>query len=134
MTGKTLDRKVGPRRALMTGLAVSFITHGHMKTTKAKAKAVQPFIERCVTLARKGTLAQRRLLLSRLRGNRGAVKQLFDVVAPRFASRPGGYTRILPLMRRKGDGAQMAMLEWTEAATTTPAAPAPAAAGSGAKK
>ncbi len=110
--GRTLDRKVGPRRALLASLARSFVMIGRMKTTKAKAKAVQPFIERCVTLARHGTLASRRVLLGRMRGDRAAVAALIRVVR-QFQPRPGGYTRLTPLMPRKGDGARMALLEWT---------------------
>lgn len=110
--GRTLDRKAGPRRALLVSLATSFITADGITTTRAKAKAVQPFIERCVTIARSGSLAARRLLLVRLRGRRDAVSKLFSTVGPRFSTRPGGYTRIIPLPARKGDAAAMAMLEW----------------------
>lgn len=112
--GFTLDRKAGPRRSLMVLLAQGLIRSGRMQTTRAKAKAVQPFVERCITIAKKPTIAHQRLLFSRLGGNREIVGKLLKVIAPRFGTRHGGYTRITPLAQRKGDGAKMALIELIE--------------------
>lgn len=109
-----LDRKVGPRRALLLGLTRSFLLVDRMATTLAKAKAVQPLIERCVTRARKPTLADRRWLLAHLGGDHEVIKKLIQSIAPRYENRPGGYTRRTRLPARKGDAAKMALVEWVQ--------------------
>ena len=108
--GKKLGRDAAHRRALYANLAGSLIEHGRIKTTEAKAKAVKPFAEQMITLGRRGDLAARRQAVSELR-SKDAVKKLFDEVAPRFAERPGGYTRIVKLGPRAGDAAEMVYLE-----------------------
>ena len=92
--GRTLGRNASHRLALMRNLSIALIEHGRIVTTVAKAKELRPWIEKLVTLAKEGTLHARRLALARL-PNRTAVAKLFDDLGPRFADRPGGYTRIL---------------------------------------
>ncbi len=109
--GKVLDRKVGPRRALLKNLAASVVLYEKVKTTEAKAKAVRPYVERLVTVAKRPTLANRRRLLRKL-PSEGSVKKLLEVLGPRYALRPGGYTRITKLTSRLGDRAAMALIEF----------------------
>ncbi|MGC9973979.1 MAG: 50S ribosomal protein L17 [Gaiellaceae bacterium] len=109
-TGKKLGRDSAHRRALYANLVCSLIEHGRIKTTEAKAKAVKPLAEQMITLGRRGDLAARRLAISKLRSV-DAVHILFSEVAPRFADRPGGYSRIVKLGPRSGDAADMVYLE-----------------------
>jgi large subunit ribosomal protein L17 len=130
--GKKLGRDASHRRALYANLAGALIEHGRIKTTEAKAKAVKPIVEQMITLGRRGDLHARRQALSFLR-SQDVVHTLFSDVGPRFAERPGGYTRIVKLGPRAGDSAQMAYLELVdfvpEAAPVAPRrAPAAAAA------
>src|ERR1043165_9013394 len=106
-TGKKLGRDSAHRRSLYANLACSLIEHGRIRTTEAKAKAVKPFAEQMITLGKRGDLAARRQAISELR-SQDAVRRLFDDVAPRFADRPGGYSRIVKLGPRNGDAAEMA--------------------------
>ena len=108
--GKKLGRDSAHRRALYANLAGALIEHGRIKTTVAKAKAVKPFAEQMITLGKRGDLHARRLALAELRPQ-DVVHQLFADVAPRFADRPGGYTRIVKLGPRYGDAAEMVYLE-----------------------
>jgi len=108
--GKKLGRDSAHRRALYANLAGSLIEHGRIKTTEAKAKAVKPFAEQMITLGKRGDLAARRQAIARLR-SQDVVHVLFAEVAPRFAERPGGYTRIVKLGPRAGDAAEMVYLE-----------------------
>ena len=108
--GKKLGRDSAHRRALYSNLAGALIEHGRIKTTVAKAKAVKPFAEQMITLGKRGDLHARRLALAELR-SQDVVHQLFADVAPRFADRPGGYTRIVKLGPRYGDAAEMVYLE-----------------------
>ena len=108
--GKKLGRDSAHRRALYANLAGSLIEHGRIKTTEAKAKAVKPFAEQMITLGKRGDLAARRQAIAELR-SQDVVHQLFAEVAPRFADRPGGYTRIVKLGPRQGDAAEMVYLE-----------------------
>ena len=108
--GKKLGRDSAHRKALYSNLAGALITHGRIETTEAKAKAVKPFAEQMITLGKRGDLHARRQALAKLRSN-DVVHQLFADVAPRFADRPGGYTRIVKLGPRQGDAAAMAYLE-----------------------
>ncbi len=117
-----LGRSQSHRDALLANQIVSLIEHNRIKTTLAKAKAVRPLAERMITLGKKNTLHARRTALSYLMHNEGAVKKLFAEVAPRSASRQGGYTRIVKLGFRKSDAAPMAFIEWVDA----PAADEPA--------
>ncbi|MFY9579314.1 MAG: 50S ribosomal protein L17 [Gaiellaceae bacterium] len=108
--GKKLGRDSAHRKALYANLAGSLIEHGRIKTTQAKAKAVKPFAEQMITLGKRGDLAARRQAIAELR-SQDVVHQLFADVAPRFADRPGGYTRIVKLGPRQGDAAEMVYLE-----------------------
>ena len=108
--GKKLGRDSAHRRALYSNLAGALIEHGRIKTTQAKAKAVKPFAEQMITLGKRGDLHARRLALAELR-SQDVVHLLFADVAPRFADRPGGYTRIVKLGPRLGDAAEMVYLE-----------------------
>ena len=109
-SGKKLGRDSAHRKALYSNLAGAVIEHGRIKTTQAKAKAVKPFAEQMITLGKRGDLHARRLALAELR-SQDVVHQLFAEVAPRFAERPGGYTRIVKLGPRLGDAAEMVYLE-----------------------
>src|SRR5436190_6266495 len=121
--GKKLGRDSAHRKALYANLAGALIQHGRIKTTEAKAKAVKPFAEQMITLGKRGDLHARRLALAELR-SQDVVHQLFAEVGPRFADRPGGYTRIVKLGPRLGDAADMVYLELVD---FDPAGAAPAA-------
>jgi large subunit ribosomal protein L17 len=108
--GKKLGRDSAHRKALYANLTGALIEHGRIKTTEAKAKAVKPIAEKMITLGRRGDLAARRQALAYLRSQE-VVHQLFADVAPRFADRPGGYSRIVKLGPRYGDAAEMVYLE-----------------------
>jgi large subunit ribosomal protein L17 len=108
--GKKLGRDSAHRRALYANLAGALIEHGRIQTTVAKAKAVKPIAEKMITLGRQGDLHARRQALAYLR-SQDVVHKLFSDVGPRFADRPGGYSRIVKLGPRQGDAAEMAYLE-----------------------
>src|SRR5438128_6776662 len=108
--GKKLGRDSAHRKALYSNLAGALIEHGRIKTTEAKAKAVRPVAEKMITLGRRGDIHARRQALAYLRSQE-VVHKLFSEVAPRFADRPGGYSRIVKLGPRQGDAAPMAYLE-----------------------
>ena len=111
--GRKFDRPGDERAALFRSLVKDLVRHERLKTTEAKAKEVRPIAERMITLGKDGTLHARRQALAYI-NDKDVVKKLFDDVAPRFASRPGGYTRIVKLGPRNGDGALMAQLELVE--------------------
>jgi len=120
IAGFRLGRTKGARISLRRNLIKQFFTHERIQTTKAKAAAIRGDAERLITLARNsanGTDVQklnaRRLAISRL-GDDQLIKRLFDEIAPRFATRPGGYTRVLKLGPRRGDAAEMVLLELVE--------------------
>ena len=94
----------------MAGLASDLFMHEKVITTEAKAKAVRPLAEKLITKARKGDLHSKRIIMKTIT-NRDAVVRLFDEVAPRYADRPGGYTRITKLGPRRGDGTEEAIIE-----------------------
>src|SRR6187397_2977381 len=102
--GKKLGRSSTHRRSLYSNLAGALIEHGRIRTTEAKAKAVKPIAEKMITLGRRGDLSARRQATAFLR-SRDVVHKLFADVAPRFAERPGGYSRIVKLGPRQGDAA-----------------------------
>ena len=108
--GRKLGRDASHRRALYANLACSLIEHGRIKTTVAKAKEVRPVAEEMITLGRRGDVPARRQALKFLR-SQDVVHKLFSDVGPRFADRPGGYSRIVKLGPRQGDAAEMAYLE-----------------------
>jgi large subunit ribosomal protein L17 len=109
---RKFGRTRSQRTALLRGLAISLIEHGRITTTDAKARELRPFIEEIVTHGKKGTLASRRLIISRLGGNEDNAKKMVEEISPRFVERPGGYTRILKLPRRAGDASKMAIIEF----------------------
>ena len=110
-SNRKLSRETDQRGALLRGLACDLITHGKMTTTLARAKEVRPLVEKMVTRARGGSVADRRILISRL-GNEGVVDELMKTHAPRFKDRAGGYTRITKLAPRESDQAAMAVIEF----------------------
>jgi len=103
----------GHRRSALANLATALIVHGRVDTTLGRAKAAQRFSERLITLGRRGDLHARRIAFSRLR-DKAAVDKLFDEVGPKFEERPGGYTRVVKLGPRRGDGAELARLMLVE--------------------
>lgn len=108
--GKKLGRVTAHRRALFRNLLTALLRHERITTTEAKAKGVRGLADQVITLAKRETLHARRQVLS-LVPDRAVVKKLFDSVAPRYAERRGGYTRIIKVGRRPGDGAPLALLE-----------------------
>lgn len=121
--GRKLQLEAGPRRALIRGQLTSLVLHEGINTTEAKAKEVAPKFERLVTYAKKGTLAGGRLLRAELL-TENAVQKMIQELAPAFAERQGGYTRIIKLGNRRGDNAPMARLSLV--LDDAPAAKAPA--------
>ena len=108
--GRQLSRTSSHKKATMNNLATNLFKHGGIQTTVAKAKELRPFAERLITLARRGDLHARRLVERRIK-DRDTLGKLFSEIGPRFAARPGGYTRILKLGHRPGDGADVARIE-----------------------
>ena len=130
--GRQLSRTSAHRKALRRNMAASLLEHGAIRTTPAKAKEVRPFVEKLITLAKKGTLHARRQVIALL-GDRAMVdkdnpdelsdmtivQKLFNEVAPRYADREGGYTRIIHLPERRiGDSGQQVLLQLIEEKTT----------------
>ena len=111
--GRKLGKKAQHRTAMFANMAAALIKHEQIKTTLPKAKELRPVVERLVTLSRKNNLAARRLALSQIR-DEAQVKKLFEVIGPRYASRPGGYTRVLKAGNRFGDNAEMAFIEFID--------------------
>lgn len=105
-----LGRTASHRNALLVNLACQLFEHKKIVTTLAKAKALRPFVEPIITKSKENTTHQRRVVFSRLQ-DKVAVKELFDVISPKIASRPGGYTRVIKLGRRVGDNAELALIE-----------------------
>ena len=108
--GRKLNRTASHRKATLRNLATSLFRHGRIRTTTAKAKELRPYAERLITLARRGDLHARRLAATKIQ-DREVLGVLFNDLGPRFAERPGGYTRILKLGNRKGDAAEMSLIE-----------------------
>lgn len=111
--GRKLGRTSSHRKALFRNQLTALFTHERIITTVAKAKELRPIAERMVTLAGTGTLAARRRVAAMI-SDKGIAKRLFDEIAPRFADRPGGYTRIMRLGRRRGDNAELAIIEFID--------------------
>lgn len=107
---RQLSRTSSHRKALLRNMATALFQHDRIVTTEAKAKELRPFAERLITLARRGDLHARRQVERRIR-DRAVAGRLFGEIGPRFASRPGGYTRIVKLGHRRGDGAELARIE-----------------------
>jgi large subunit ribosomal protein L17 len=123
-SGRKLGRDSAHRKALYSNLAGALIEHGRIRTTEAKAKEVRPIVEKMITLGKRGDLHAHRQAVAFLR-SKSVAHTLFSEVAPRFADRPGGYTRVVKLGPRQGDSAPMAYLELVD---HVPEAPSPAAA------
>ena len=111
--GRKLGIDSSHRKAMLGNLVCSLVEHGRIKTTASKAKEARPLAEQMITLGKRGDLHARRQALARLRSN-DVVHALFTDVAPRFAGRPGGYTRIIRIGPRPGDAAEMVYLELVE--------------------
>jgi large subunit ribosomal protein L17 len=110
VAGRKLRRSTPQRQALFRGLVTDLLRYEKVRTTEAKAKEVRGIAEKVITLGKDGTLHARRQAL-RVVDDADIVKKVFDDIAPRYATRPGGYTRIVKLGRRVGDGAEVAQLE-----------------------
>lgn len=110
-TRHKLSRDSAHRKALLMNLSREVLAHERIQTTEAKAKAVKPQLEKLITLGKRGDLHARRQALSALGHDKFAVYRLFDEVAPRYADRPGGYTRILKLGPRRSDATEMVFIE-----------------------
>jgi large subunit ribosomal protein L17 len=111
--GRKFDRAGDERKALLRGLVGDLLRHERLKTTEAKAKEMRPIAEKMITLGKDGTVHARRMAFAYV-NDKDVVRKLFDDIAPRFATRPGGYTRIIKLGPRLGDGAAMAQVELVE--------------------
>ena len=109
-SGRKLGRDAAHRKALYANLTAALIEHGRIKTTEAKAKEVRPIVEQMITLGKRGDVAAHRQAVAFLR-SKSVAHMLFADVAPRFADRPGGYTRVVKIGPRQGDAAPMAYLE-----------------------
>ena len=114
-SGRQLNRNSEQRRALFRSLVAALLWNGKMVTTEAKAKTIQPQVERLITLAKEDSPARRRLAMAKLPSAR-VVEKLFAEVAPTFKERPGGYTRIVRIGPRQGDAAMMVQIELVSAA------------------
>jgi large subunit ribosomal protein L17 len=111
--GRKLNRTSAHRKALLRNLVTSLLQHEHVQTTDAKAKEMRRWVDKMITLGKRNTLHARRQAAAFVRGH-AMVKKLFDDIAPRFASRPGGYTRITKLGARIGDNASISLIELVE--------------------
>jgi large subunit ribosomal protein L17 len=113
VAGRKLNRPTGHRLALFRNLVTDLLRYERVQTTLAKARAVQPIAEKIVTVGKSDSVHHRRLAAAQLYDPK-IVQKLFDIVGPRFAERPGGYTRVIRLGRRLGDAAEMAQIEFVE--------------------
>ncbi|MEM6907062.1 MAG: 50S ribosomal protein L17 [Pseudomonadota bacterium] len=110
---RKLSRKSGHRKALFRNMAAALIKHEQIITTVPKAKELRPYVEKLVTLAKRGGLSNRRLAMSRL-GDETQLKKLFDVLAERYSDREGGYTRVIKAGYRESDAAHLAVIEFVD--------------------
>ncbi len=108
--GRQLSRTRSHRKATLRNMATALFRHERIETTTAKAKELRPFAERLITLARRNDVHARRLAAAKIQ-DRDVLAKLFNEIAPRYAERPGGYTRVLKLGNRKGDAAEMSLIE-----------------------
>ena len=113
VAGRKLQRTTAHRNALVRNMAAALIKHEQITTTVAKAKELRPYVEKLVTLAKKGGLSNRRLAYSRLMDETQLVK-LFDVIAPRYADRNGGYCRVVKAGIRMSDASPIAIIEFVD--------------------
>lgn len=110
---KKLNRTASHRQAMFANMSAALIKHEQIVTTLPKAKALRPVVEKLVTMAKKGDLNSRRLVIARMR-DETQTKKLFDTLAPRYANRAGGYTRVLKAGFRYGDNAPLAVIEFVD--------------------
>ena len=110
---RKLNRTASHRKAMFANMSSSLVEHEQIVTTLPKAKELRPFVEKLVTLAKKGDLNSRRIAIARMR-NKEQAKKLFDVLGPRYADRQGGYIRIMKAGYRYGDNAPMAVIEFVD--------------------
>ena len=110
---RKLNRTASHRKAMFANMSSSLVEHEQIVTTLPKAKELRPFVEKLVTLAKKGDLGSRRIAIARMR-NKAQAKKLFDVIGPRYADRSGGYIRIMKAGYRYGDNAPMAVIEFVD--------------------
>ena len=110
---RKLNRTASHHKAMFANMSSSLVEHEQIVTTLPKAKELRPFVEKLVTLAKKGDLNSRRIAIARMR-NKAQAKKLFDVLGPRYADRPGGYIRIMKAGFRYGDNAPMAVIEFVD--------------------
>ncbi len=115
--GRKLNRTAAHRRAMFANMAASLFKHERIQTTLAKAKELRSFCEKLITRAKENTLHNKRIVLARIR-DMDAVVKLFDEIAPRYKDVPGGYTRIVRVKQRHGDGAKMAIIELVQKEST----------------
>lgn len=113
IAGRKLQRKTGHRKALFRNMSAALIKHEQILTTQAKAKELRPYIEKLITLAKRGGLSNRRLAMSKL-GDETQLKKLFDILAERYSDRDGGYTRVIKAGYRGSDAAAMAVIEFVD--------------------
>ena len=111
--GRRFSRSASHRKAMFANLAVSLIEHEQIVTTLPKAKDLRPIVEKLVTLGKRGDLHARRQVIAQI-GNEDVVKRLFDTIAPRYATRNGGYLRIMKAGFRRGDNAPLAVIEFVD--------------------
>ena len=109
-SGKKLSRNPSHRKALLRNMSKALLTHGRIRTTEVKAKELRGVVESLITLARRNDVAARRQAYREL-GSHQLVQKLFDEIAPKYADRKGGYTRIIKTQARRGDAAEMAIIE-----------------------
>ena len=110
--GRTFGRKRDQRKAFLSSLAEALILREKILTTEARAKEIRPYVESLVTMARKNTIATRRILAEKLGGRKATAKKLVEVLAPRFKERAGGYLRITKVVKRASDGRRSAVIEF----------------------
>ncbi|MEK9131245.1 MAG: 50S ribosomal protein L17 [Patescibacteria group bacterium] len=111
-SGKVFSREIGPRTAFLKGLTLDVVLYEKVQTTEARAKAIKPMVEKLVTRGKEATLHNRRELLRFFGQQELPVKKILEVLSPRYKTRAGGYTRIIKMGPRKGDGAQMVQIEF----------------------
>lgn len=116
MKYRKLGRETRIRRSILASLTKDVLNNGYVVTTEARAKEVRKFVDKMISYGKDGSLVARRKALAFLHNDKAAVKKVFDELAPRYATRNGGYTRILKLDERKGDDALMVILELVEEA------------------
>lgn len=112
--GRRLSRGGGARKALFRSLIAALVAHGSIKTTKAKAKAIQGQVDKIINIAKNGSLASKRRVLSKLGNDRKTSQNIFNMITKAFLNRKSGYTRIVALPKRLGDAADMVRMEWVE--------------------